>query len=457
MTAVDVAGKKCLVAGAGASGVAAATLLIERGAVVTVNDTRTRAELGLTAAKLERLGAGLALEGHDPAVFASADLVVVSPGVPPLPILVETAANGVEVISEVELASRFLEAPMVAITGTNGKSTVTTLVGDMLRRSGRETFVGGNLGEALSSAVGTSADSPTGAVVVELSSFQLERVRQFRPRVAVLLGCTADHLDRYDDFAHYAETKAAIFSAQGEGDHAVLPADDSVCAALWVDRPGVTRHEFAGTAGGVHVEEGQLLDVSTGWRFPVADLGLPGGHNVLNACAAALAARLFGASGEAIADSLRHAEGLPHRAQFVRSLDGVHYVDDSKATNVGAAVAALAGLASPERRAVLIAGGIDKGGSYRPLAHALSEVGRAVVLIGQSTPLLRASLADTGLPIELAETMDEAVQRAQRLARPGDVVLLAPACSSFDMFRSYAARGDAFCRAVQALDGGAAQ
>ncbi|MCB9597962.1 MAG: UDP-N-acetylmuramoyl-L-alanine--D-glutamate ligase [Sandaracinaceae bacterium] len=453
---MDVTDEKVLVVGAGASGVSAALLLARKGARVTINDLRTRAELGADASRLERAGVELALEGHAEAVFEEAELVVVSPGVPPLPIFREVEARGVEVISEVELAARFLAAPLVGITGTNGKSTVTTLIGEMMKRSGKPTFVGGNLGVALSDAVDGDADRPDGVAVVELSSFQLERVRVMKPIVALLLNVSPDHLDRYPSVDAYGRAKANIFSAQGPTEHAVLPAGDATVAAFAPPRDGATRHWYGGSDGEVRVDGDAIVDTETGWRFPLSELRLQGLHNQLNACAAVLAARLAGASGEAITETLREVGGLPHRAELVRTVDGVDWVDDSKATNVGAALAALEGLASPTRLAVLIAGGVDKGGSYVPLAQRFYEVGRAVVLMGEAAPLLADAFAGLGLPIENADSMAEAVARARALARPGDVVLLAPACSSFDMFRSYAHRGDVFQDAVRALDEGGA-
>ena len=447
---MDVAEKRCVVIGAGASGLAAAELLSSRGADVVINDRRAREALGEAALALEARGATLALGSHDPRFFEGAGLVVLSPGVPAIPELAEVFAR-VETIGEVELASRFLTAPIVGITGTNGKSTVTTLVGDMLRRSGLATFVGGNLGVALSEAVGSDADTPDGRIVAELSSFQLETVRTFRPMVAAVLNVSPDHLDRYASLADYAKAKGNVFIAQAAGDHAVLPADDAACAELAPSRAGVTVHAFGGATGEVRVEGDELVDTVTGWRLSVSEIRLRGRHNQENAAAAVLVARLSGADGDAMKASLRETAGLPHRAELVRELDGVAWIDDSKATNVGATIAALDGLASPARRCVLIAGGVDKGGSYAPLAERLAEVGRAVVLIGKSADLIADALASLPLAVRRAGTMEEAVTVARALAEPGDVALLAPACSSFDMFRSYAHRGDAFQAAVRAL------
>lgn len=458
---MGIAGKSAVVVGAGASGLAAVRLLVREGARVVLNDSRDRAALGETAASALAAGAELALGGHDASVFDGADLVVVSPGVPPLAVLDEVERRGVEVIGEIELASRRLEGTLIAITGTNGKSTVTTLVGEMMRRTGRPTFVGGNLGRPLSEAVGTEAGAPGGVLVVEVSSFQLERVRRFAPDVAVLLNVTPDHLDRYASFEAYAEAKGNVFAGQRAGSHAVIPAGDASpgptrdSAALCARLAGKARssvHAFGGADGEVRVVDGVIRDAVSGMTVARGELPLAGRHNEDNACAAALAARLAGADAEVIAGALRDAVGLAHRAVLVREVDGVTYVDDSKATNVGATVAALDGLASPERRAVLIAGGVDKGGSYGPLVERLAAVGRAVVLIGQAAELIDEAMAELSLPRVRAASMEDAVEKARGLAQPGDLVLLAPACSSFDMFTSYAHRGDVFQEVVRALE-----
>ncbi len=447
---MEFAGKNVVVIGAGASGLAAVRLLLREGARVVLNDHRDRAGLGEAAAQAEAAGAELALGGHDASIFDGADLVVVSPGVPPLAALDELEAQGVEVIGELELASRFLDATMIAITGTNGKSTVTTLVGEMMRRTGRPTFVGGNLGRPLCEAVGTDGGAKGGVLVVEVSSFQLERVRYFAPDVAVLLNVTPDHLDRYPSFEAYGQAKANVFNAQREGMHAVIPAGDRLCAGLAASARS-RMHTFGGADGEVRVIDGVICDALGGLALPRSELPLAGRHNEDNACAAALAARLAGADADAIAGALREAVGLAHRAVIVRQLHGVTYVDDSKATNVGATVAALDGLAGADRRAVLILGGVDKGGSYAPVVERMERVGRAVVLIGQSASLIAQAFDRSSVHLERATTMEDAVGKARALAQRGDLVLLAPACSSFDMFESYAHRGDVFQDAVRAL------
>ena len=444
-TTSPVAGQRVVVVGLGRSGLAAAGLLLDQGAHVTLNDHRADVA---GAEALAARGAELAFGHHEDSVFADADRIVVSPGVPPLPAVERAAARGVPVASEVELASWFVRAPVVAVTGTNGKSTVTSLLAAMAMQTERPVFVGGNLGTPLVDVVGTPAAEKDGLVIVELSSFQLERVDRFRAHVAVLLNVTDDHLDRYEGFGAYAAAKGRIFAGQTRADHAVVPHGDALCLSL-AQAGAAPVHRFGRD---VRVEDGVVRDPESGLAVPVAELGLTGGHNVLNAMAAALAGRLAGFPKDAVEHALRTYRGLPHRMSFVRELEGVRYFDDSKATNVGAAVAALAGFDPARGSVVLIAGGRDKGGSYGPLAEAFGAVGRALVTLGEAAPLIEDALGSTDLPIERADTMEDAVARARRLAQPGDAVVLAPACSSFDMFRSYAERGDVFAKAVADLE-----
>jgi len=446
---VDLAKERVLVVGLGKSGLASVRLLRRAGARVVANDRRVEAELGDAAAEARALGAELVLGGHGAAPFTEVDRIVVSPGVPPLAELDAAGRAGVPIASEVELASWFVRGTVLAVTGTNGKSTVTTLLGEMCARTGRPTFVGGNLGTPLVDVAFTEAAGDEGLVVVELSSFQLERVDRFRAHVAVLLNVTDDHLDRYDSFASYAAAKGRVFHGQGRDDHAVVPAGDELCASL--ARAGSAElHRFGGVDGEVRAEVGLVVDSVAGGSFPMSGLRIRGRHNVDNACAAILAARLAGVGAEDVGAVLAAFPGLPHRMQHVRELDGVTWYDDSKATNVGAAAAALDGLDELEGRVVLIAGGVDKGGSYEPLRSRMLEKGRAAVLIGEAAPLIEVALAGA-VPVSRAADMDDAVARARELARPGDVVLLAPACASFDMFRSYAHRGDELQRAVNAF------
>ena len=440
-----------MVVGLGESGMAVVRFLRARGAKVRVNDQRDVEALGPAASEAAKLCAELVLGGHPDDAFEGLDTIVVSPGVPPLAQLARAEQQGVEVVSEVELAARFIEAPLVAITGTNGKSTVTTLIAEMAAHLGRPLFVGGNLGRPMIEAVGTDAAAAGGLVVVELSSFQLERVSEMKAHVAVLLNVTPDHLDRYPSFDAYAAAKARIFERQGAGDFAILPADDPELREL-VHGNG-TILSFGGRRGAVRVEDGILVDTASLLRVPVDQLRLRGTHNVSNACAAALAARLLGVGAQDIAAVLREFEGLPHRMQYVRSLGGVEYIDDSKATNVGAAVASIDGLRGSDGKIVLIAGGVDKGGSYQPLAERMREEGRAVIVLGEAGPLVERAFSGSPIELRRAASMSEAVGQAAALACPGDTVLLAPACSSFDMFRSYAERGDVFQQAVKSLGG----
>ena len=451
---VELAAKNVLVVGLGKSGIAAAKLLASRGARVTGNDLRAESELSPEARALRDDGIDLVLGAHDPALFARMDAIVVSPGVPNLPALDAAQQAGVRIASEIELASWFVRGTLIGITGTNGKSTVTTLVGQMCAASGRPTFVGGNLGTPLVDVVGTPAAEANGYVVVELSSFQLERVERLHVHAAALLNVTEDHLDRYPSFAAYADAKAAVFHNQTADDYAVVPGGDPLCTEL-AARSAARVYRFGGSDGDVRVENGVLLDRESGLRLPAAEIRLFGRHNLDNACASALLARLAGVSAGAIADSLRAFTGLPHRMHLVRKLAGVDYYDDSKATNVGATSAALDGLSDRAGRVVLIAGGKDKGGDYGPMVERMKRMGRSSVLIGEAAGLIERALGAAGCSSERATSLERAVLRARELAQPGDVVLLAPACASFDMFRSYAHRGDVFTAAVAALPEGA--
>jgi UDP-N-acetylmuramoylalanine--D-glutamate ligase len=434
---MDLAGKKVIVVGLGRSGVAAARLCLARGATVTGTDARAVGELGSDVLDLSiELRAG----GHEGVPFDAADLVVVSPGVPPLPVLDRAAAKGVSVIGELELASRFVKKPMLAVGGTNGKSTVTTAAAGLLEAAGKKVFAGGNLGTPLSDAVSGDYD----VLVVEVSSFQLERAPTFCPRVSVLLNVTEDHLDRYASFDAYAAAKGNAFVNQTEDDVAIVPAGDKVCRRE-ADR-GDGRIVTFGAPGDYVLEDGAVVERSSGARFSLAGTDFHGVHNLSNAAAAVAAARAFGVDDGAVMGGLRRFRALGHRMALVAEIDGVRYYDDSKATNVGAAVTALRGLY--EARVVLVAGGRDKLGSYDTLAAALADKGRAVVVIGEAKERIANAVGDR-VPVVRAATMEEAVERARALAKPGDAVLLSPACASFDMFRGYADRGDQFAVAVR--------
>lgn len=439
-----IAGKRVVVVGLGRSGVAAARLCLRLGARVTANDGKARDALSDDAIALERLGADIVAGGHAEAKMSEADLVVVSPGVPRLAEIAAAERRGVTIWGEIELAFRSLARPppVVAIGGTNGKSTTTSLAGAMLEAHGLETFVGGNLGEPLADHVDRRFD----VVVLEVSSFQLERVDRFHPHVGALLNVTEDHLDRYDSFEDYSRAKGNAFVRQTNRDWAVVPAKDQIC--LRQARRGKGRIVTFGPGGTLDVAADAVVDRLSGDRFPRAEIALPGGHNALNVAAAIACVRTFGVPAATTRRVLRDFTGLPHRMVLVAERRGVRYYDDSKGTNVGAAVTALEGLSEP--RAVLIAGGRDKRGSYAPLADTLLRRGRAVVLVGEAADAIERAIGDR-LPVRRAASMQEAVDLGAGLALPGDAVLLSPACSSFDMFHDYKHRGDEFVRAVRKL------
>jgi UDP-N-acetylmuramoylalanine--D-glutamate ligase len=468
-------GRKVLVVGAGRSGVAAARLCAARGARVTLTDARPDGELGDLAKALP--GVRLELGGHRAGSFTGADLLVLSPGVPPT--IAEVAAakqHGVAITGEAELASRFIKAPIVAITGTNGKSTVTSLCGEIARASGRATFVGGNLGTPLSEAVGTDAALPQGIVVAELSSFQLETCDTLHPRAAVLLNITPDHLDRYPTMTAYADAKLRLVRNLGAGDVFVMNEDDPGCLEayrrhvggwlplLTYSTVGRPKHRFSQSVGDGVVEldlggfvDGESLVLRVPGpaaavleeRYPRDDLHIVGRHNLGNALAAYLAMRGAGlVAADHVRAGARGFQPLPHRMQLVGEHRGVRFYDDSKGTNVAAVVASIDGFPRPF---ILVAGGRDKGGSYAPLREALSRNhARGVVVIGEAAEKIAAAVEGVA-PIHRAPSMQDAVRIAASLASDGDAVVLSPACSSYDMFKDYTHRGRAFREAVGAL------
>jgi UDP-N-acetylmuramoylalanine--D-glutamate ligase len=456
---LDLAQKKVLVVGLGRSGLGAARLCLERGARVTATDNRRPDQLAEVAAELGGR-ATLELGGHREESFVGADLIVLSPGVPELPQLAAARRRGVPVLGELELAFRFVDAPLVAITGTNGKSTTTSLLGAMVEASGRPTFVGGNLGCPLSEAVGTPAAALGGALVVEVSSFQLETIERFRPQVALLLNLSEDHLDRYPGYTDYVAAKARIFEQQTAEDYAVVNGepDQRECRTLasggWaqvltfqVDPPGDPRSRGAWCEGGELVVRVPGNDIE---RLPRALLGLAGRHNLQNALAALLGARLFGVDLASCGRGLERFTGLPHRMELVAERGDVRFYNDSKATNVGSVVGSLTGF---ERKVVLIAGGKDKGGDYGPLLPLMGATVREVVLIGAAADRIEAALGDH-VPVHRAPDLSRAVVLAAQAARPGEAVVLSPACSSFDMFGNFEERGEVFAEVARRISGG---
>jgi len=441
---LDLSDKRVVVVGLGASGIAAARLCVRLGARVVASDSKPLEALSEEAVGLERLGVRIEAGVRAPTGLAEVDLIVVSPGVPPLPEITAAEKQGVRIWSEVELATRSMPnvAPIVAIGGTNGKSTTTSLVGALLEGSGMSIFVGGNLGEPLAGRV----DTPFDVVVLEVSSFQMERVDAFRPHVSALLNITEDHLDRYASFEQYANAKGNAFARQTDADWAVVPSGDLTC--LRQAKRGRGQIITFGPGGVVDVTADEIVDHRTSARFARAEVALAGGHNALNVAAAIASVGPFGVAAPAIRRVLKEFRNLPHRTALVAEVRGVRFYDDSKGTNVGATVTALEGLVEP--RAVLIAGGCDKGGSYAPLVDALTRKGRAAVLIGEAAEAIARAIDDR-IPVCRADSMPDAVRLSAELAHPGDAVLLSPACSSFDMFRDYKHRGDEFVLAVRRL------
>lgn len=444
----NVENKRVIVVGGGRSGVAAAELLVSRGARVTLADTSSAID---QADRLEALGVALALGPHDADRFASADLIVLSPGVPPDRPAVEAARrNGVPVIGEIELASRWLSGRAIAITGTKGKSTTTTLTARMLEEAGLKATAGGNLGNALSAQVdGSRADS---LHVVEVSSFQLETTDTFHPWIAVLLNLSPDHLDRHPSFEAYRAAKGRIFANQSPDDWAVVNADDPAALDL-AGSARARRFDFALQArlqDGVTVEGDTIVRRDRGAAaplVPLASVRLPGRHLLSDVLAAAAVGCLAGVPPDAMRRAVERFRGLEHALERVAEIDGVTFVNDSKATNIASAQKAIE---SFERGLVVIMGGRYKGGRFEDLQALLPGRVTAIVAIGESRPRVRAAF-ERVVPVHEADSMPEAVRTAFANADDGGVVLLAPACSSFDMFRDYAERGRMFKEEVRRL------
>jgi UDP-N-acetylmuramoylalanine--D-glutamate ligase len=437
---MEILGKKVIVVGLGKSGMAAARLSAELGASVVATDSAPAERL---APEVSRLPGQVVLGGHAGVDFAGADLIVVSPGVPTFAALADAERAGVPVIGELALSSSRIQAPLLFVGGTNGKSTTTTLLGDLLKAAELRVFVGGNLGTPAAEAAALQLD----AAVLEVSSFQLERAPGVRPKVSVLLNITEDHLDRYACFQEYADAKGNAFVSQTPEDFAIIPQGDAECRRQ-AQRGAGKLLEVGGAGADYAVADGTIVERATGERFELRDTRLHGLHNHHNAAFAVAAARALGVPAPPIQRALRDFAPLAHRMALVTEARGVRFYDDSKGTNVGAAVTALLGLNEP--RGVLIAGGRDKLGSYAPLVEALRRKGRAVVVIGEAADKIADAVGDA-VPLSRAADMPSAVRMAFELAHPGDAVLLSPACSSFDMFKSYADRGDRFAEAALSL------
>jgi len=440
-----------LVVGLARTGVVTSLFSAGYGAIVTATDEKPEPELAEVAAKLRAAGVKLELAAPSQAAFLEQDLIVLSPGVPAkLPLLELTRSRGIPVWSEIELAWRFLRGKLIGITGSNGKTTTTSLVAHILKTAGIHTLVGGNIGVPLLALVESSTDSTI--TVAEISSFQLETITEFRPEIGVLLNLTPDHLDRHVSFDEYARAKMRLFENQLDRDAAVLNADD----------PEVTRRMPTGphifwfsrqkrVASGTFLRDGQIFFRIEGSEIFLArrdEIPLRGEHNVENVLAACAAAYLAGAEPAAIASGVKTFRGVEHRLEFVAEIGGVAFYNDSKATNVDASLKAIEAFPGP---LIVILGGKDKGAPYIPLREPLQQRARLAILIGEAAEEIASELSGA-VPLEHAGTLDRAVQIAADSARAGDTVLLAPACSSFDQFENYEHRGRAFKELVAKLE-----
>lgn len=461
---VQLAGAHVTVVGLARSGIAACRLLQTVGARVTVADRKERGELAGILGTIDADQVGIRVGPAYEASLDDADLVVISPGVPyRMDALERVRRRGVKVISEIELASQFLRNPIVAVTGTNGKSTTVTLIGQFLAKSGKSAFVGGNLGTALSEAAAATVEaSQTGRpdpyeyFVVEVSSFQLETIEEFHPWLAACLNITVDHQDRYTSLDEYVAAKRRIFENQTASDYALVNLDDARVAAfrnyIKAKRLGFTCTQSVGSGwdGGTFLEGDRIVTTVTGARQEICRRGeirLIGNHNLENVMAAVTYAVLCGCSMGAVREVLATFPGLEHALEMVRERRGVRFVNDSKGTNVDATLKALESIDQP---IWLIAGGRDKGGDFSRLTQVLKRRAKCVILIGEAASLMRTAWSGL-VELRVAATLREAVDLAAREASPGDVVLLSPACASFDMFADYQDRGRQFKACVNAL------
>jgi len=452
---MELNGKRVLVVGLGKSGVASALFLKKHGANVAVSDTKSGDELRNEIPVLLDHGITVETGGHGDRTFRGQDLIVVSPGVPvDAPPLVQARSLGESVIGEVELAAQFLPGPIVAITGSNGKTTTTTLTGEIMAAAGFSTLVGGNIGTPAIS-LADRANKET-VIVLEVSSFQLETIATFRPKVAVVLNVTPDHLDRHRTLDVYVNAKARIFENQQSSDFAVLNEDDPTCVTLagraraqvfWFSRHKEVRQ-------GAWVSEGKILfRDAKGQReiLDVADIPLKGAHNLENVLAAVCAGALMGCAPEKIRQAVHEFKAVEHRLEFVASIRGVDYYNDSKATNVDATVKALESFPANIH---LILGGKDKGSDYTVLNDLLRKRVKRVYTIGAAAAKIESQIVsakDGGPELVHAETLENAIRKASAVAQEGDIVLLAPACASFDQFKSYEHRGKVFKEVVRSL------
>jgi UDP-N-acetylmuramoylalanine--D-glutamate ligase len=455
MSLMELKDKRVLVVGLGKSGVASALFLKAQGARVTVSDTKSGDELRNEIPALLDHGITVETGGHGERTFRGQDLIVVSPGVPvDAPLLVQARAMGEAVIGEIELAAKFLPGPMVAITGSNGKTTTTTLTGEILAAGGVPTLVGGNIGTPAISL--TERATRETAIVLEVSSFQLETIHTFRPKVAVVLNVTPDHLDRHRTFEAYVDAKARIFENQTGEDFAVLNEDDPTCVAMaartraqvfWFSRHKEVKQGAWVRDGNIVFRDGPQEQRSQQREImQVSEIPLKGAHNLENVLAAVCAGALMGCSPEKIRQAVRDFKAVEHRLEFVATIRGVDYYNDSKATNVDATIKALESFPANIH---LILGGKDKGSDYTVLNNLLRQRVKRVYTIGAAAAKIESQVKD--VEVVHAETLESAVRKANAVAQSGDVVLLAPACASFDQFKNYEQRGQVFKQIVQML------
>lgn len=453
---LDLCGKRVLVVGLARTGTATALFCAAHGARVTATESRTEADVADAAAKLLAAGCMLEFGGHREETILAQDLVVTSPGVPAdAPTLALARAKDIPVWSEIELAYRFLKGKLIGITGSNGKTTTTSLIAHVLETAGLPVILAGNIGTPLIARVEETSESSL--CVVEMSSFQLELIDSLRPDIGVFLNLTPDHLDRHASLEVYGRAKARLFENQTEQDAAILNADHPACAAYVPAGPQVYWFSRQRQVEQGAFARGSEIVFRSGGSEQVLvrreDIGLPGAHNLENVLAAVAAASLAGAGREAIAEGVRSFAGVEHRLEFVAEINGVRYYNDSKATNVDATLKALD--AFPGRLLVIL-GGKDKGSDYSVLRRPLREKSRLALLIGAAADKIEAQIAGS-IPIERAGTIERAVETASHRGQPGDTVLLAPACASFDQFQDYEHRGRVFKQLVRQLEARAAQ
>jgi UDP-N-acetylmuramoylalanine--D-glutamate ligase len=456
---MELAEKNIAVVGLGKTGIALARFLKKRGAAVVATDMAAEKNLGPQVQELRQMGITLELGRQSPEVFQQTDLIVLSPGVPhTIEPVVRAQKSGTPVVGEIELAYRFIKEPIVAVTGTNGKTTTTELLGDMLKRSGLDVFVGGNIGNPLIGYVDQA--QPADVIVAEISSFQLDTIDRFRPKIAVLLNITSDHLDRYPDFEAYAASKMRLFKNQCPSDIAVLNGSDPLVRSLTTGlknikliypEPGQNENGAVINGNQIYFQinnSGPLnLNGQNQWSLNLSEIKLRGRHNLENACAAGLAAIAAGARPEAIRETLNRFHGGAHRLEYLDTIQDVAYFNDSKATNVDAVIKAVQSFRQP---VVLIMGGLDKGSNFESLREILPRHIKNLIVMGHAAGLIRTALGNL-TPTITATSMADAVKQAQKAVSAGDAVLLSPGCASFDMYDSYAQRGEDFRKEVLKL------